>query len=151
MNCCPAARRCWRRCAAVTKRVKECRRSWKSVSLDGGRHPEGMVFRKVLIANRGEIAVRIAQALHEMRIGAVAVYSDIDRTSRHVFAAGEAYALPGASASETYLNQEAILRIALECRADAIHPGYGFLSENADFARASADAGIAFIGPPAAV
>ena len=78
------------------------------------------MFNKVLIANRGEIAVRIAQALHEMRIGAVAVYSDIDRTSRHVFAAGEAYALPGASASETYLNQEAILRIALECRADGL-------------------------------
>jgi 3-methylcrotonyl-CoA carboxylase alpha subunit len=105
------------------------------------------MFRKVLIANRGEIAVRIATTLQQMGIRVVAVHSDADRAALHVRAADEAYALPGTSAADTYLRGDAILAIAAKCKAEAIHPGYGFLSENAAFAEACAAAGVKFVGP----
>jgi acetyl-CoA carboxylase, biotin carboxylase subunit len=109
-----------------------------------------VTFRKVLIANRGEIAVRVARALRELGIGSVAVYSDVDRASMHVRLADEAAHIGPAPSTESYLNIERILDAARRHNADAIHPGYGFLSENADFAAACERAGIEFIGPSAA-
>ena len=105
------------------------------------------MFSKVLIANRGEIAVRINQTLRAMGIAPVAVYSEPDAGAPHVNAAEQSVALPGSAAEETYLNIATIVQAALDCGADAIHPGYGFLSENPEFARACQDAGITFIGP----
>ena len=105
------------------------------------------MFRKVLIANRGEIAVRVIRTLREMGIGSVAVYSDADRTSRHVRLAYEAEHIGPSASTESYLVIEKVLGAACKHGADAIHPGYGFLSENADFASACEDAGITFIGP----
>ncbi|MBI3900487.1 MAG: urea carboxylase [Gammaproteobacteria bacterium] len=105
------------------------------------------MFHTVLIANRGEIAVRIVRTLKAMGIRSVAVYSDADRNSRHVTAADQAIALGGNSAAESYLRGERILAAARECGAQAIIPGYGFLSENADFAEACTAAGIVFVGP----
>jgi acetyl-CoA carboxylase, biotin carboxylase subunit len=107
------------------------------------------VFKKILIANRGEIALRIARACREMGIAPVAVYSDADRAALHVLEAQEAYRLGPAPASESYLRGDLLLDIARRCGADAIHPGYGFLSENADFAEACEQAGVKFIGPSA--
>jgi acetyl-CoA/propionyl-CoA carboxylase biotin carboxyl carrier protein len=107
------------------------------------------MFEKVLIANRGEIAIRVARALKEMDITSVAVYSEADREAPHVEECDEAYLIGPALASESYLSIEKIIGAAKEAGADAIHPGYGFLAENADFARALDEAGITFIGPPA--
>jgi acetyl-CoA carboxylase biotin carboxylase subunit len=108
------------------------------------------MFKKILIANRGEIAMRIIRACRELGIAAVAVYSDVDRASLHVLKADEAYPIGAAPASESYLNIEKIIHVAKRSRAEAIHPGYGFLSENATFSRACAKAGVKFIGPTAA-
>jgi acetyl-CoA carboxylase biotin carboxylase subunit len=108
------------------------------------------MFKKILIANRGEIAVRVIRACHEMGIAAIAVYSDVDRASLHVRKADEAYPIGAPAASESYLNIKKILDVAERSGAEAIHPGYGFLSENAKFARSCADAGVKFIGPTAA-
>ena len=105
------------------------------------------MFRKVLIANRGEIALRIHRACRELGIATVAVYSDADRAALHVLEADEAWRLGPAPASESYLLGDLILETARRTGADAIHPGYGFLSENADFAQACEQAGIRFIGP----
>lgn len=105
------------------------------------------MFRKVLVANRGEIAVRIMRTLQEMGVKAVAIYSEPDSLANHVIQADEAYALGGKTSQESYLQIETILAIAKKAHVDAIHPGYGFLSENAHFARACEQAGITFIGP----
>lgn len=105
------------------------------------------IFKKLLIANRGEIAVRIMRAAKEMRIESVAIYSDCDRKALHVRSADEAYPLHGNAPQETYLNIEKIITIAKNCGASAIHPGYGFLSENEEFAKECENNGIVFVGP----
>ncbi len=105
-------------------------------------------MQKVLIANRGEIAVRIARACKDHGLASVAIYADPDRNAQHVRACDEAFALDGNTATETYLSTEKIIKVAERSGADALHPGYGFLSENADFAQAVIDAGLTWIGPP---
>jgi acetyl-CoA carboxylase biotin carboxylase subunit len=108
------------------------------------------MFKKILVANRGEIAVRVIRACHELGISAAAVFSEADRAALHVLRADEAYLIGPAPAGESYLHIERILDAARRAGADAIHPGYGFLSENPNFARACKERGIKFIGPPAA-
>ena len=106
-------------------------------------------FRRVLVANRGEIAVRVCRGLHELGIASVAVHSDIDARAAHVLAASRAHSLGGETALESYLDIDKVLAAAREHECEAIHPGYGFLSENPIFARAVAEAGLTFIGPSA--
>src|SRR3954454_2757852 len=119
------------------------------MELAPGRVRAGM-FTKVLVANRGEIAIRVMRALEEMEIASVGVYSELDRDALHVARADESYLLGPGPAAESYLKIEKILEVASQSGAEAVHPGYGFLAENAAFAQGCAGAGITFIGPPAA-
>ena len=106
------------------------------------------MFKKILIANRGEIACRVIRACREMKIGTVAVYSDADKAALHVRMADESYHIGPPPSAESYLRWEKIIEVAKAAGAEAIHPGYGFLSENAEFVRQVTKAGITFIGPP---
>ena len=106
------------------------------------------MFKKILIANRGEIACRVIRACREMKIATVAVYSDADKDALHVRMADEAFHIGPPPSSESYLRWEKIIEVAKASGAEAIHPGYGFLSENAEFVREVTKAGITFIGPP---
>ena len=107
------------------------------------------MFKKILIANRGEIACRVAATARRMAIQTVAVYSDADASAKHVSVCDEAIHIGGSAPRDSYLCWEKIIAAAQATGAQAIHPGYGFLSENEDFARACTDAGLVFIGPPA--
>jgi acetyl-CoA carboxylase, biotin carboxylase subunit len=139
--------------ADVARSIRGTRRSRFAVPVEVDSVPVGVEmpasFRKVLVANRGEIAVRVSRTLHEMGIGVVAVHSEADRASLHVRVADEAYPIGPAPASESYLRVDRIVDVARRAGCDAIHPGYGFLSENPALPEACAAAGVTFIGPPA--
>src|ERR1044072_8531396 len=113
-----------------------------------GRSKGARLLEKILIANRGEIAIRVMRTCRELGIATVAVYSDLDRNAAHVRYADKAYALGGQTAAESYLNPDASIDAIQQSGADGVHPGYGFFSENADFARAVTAAGVTWIGPP---
>jgi acetyl-CoA carboxylase biotin carboxylase subunit len=109
------------------------------------------MFSKILVANRGEIAIRIIRACKEMGITTVAVFSEADKDALHVHLADESYCIGGPLSKDSYLNMTAVLSVALATGAEAIHPGYGFLSENPEFAALCEENGVTFIGPPSGV
>src|SRR5260221_3664084 len=125
------------------------RGAFSRLQIEYGPHPlnPGSMFKKVLIANRGEIAFRVIRTLQKLGIRSVAVYSDADVHAMHVAIANEAFRIAAASAAQSYLDGDQILRVAKQSGAQAVHPGYGFLSENADFAEHCEDSEIRFVGP----
>src|SRR5258708_2792693 len=141
----PTRRAAIHRCPQNVHKLKRQPRQHASI---GSSNP-GPMFKSVLIANRGEIACRIARAAKRMGLRTVSVYSEADADALHVRLCDEAYAIGPAPASQSYLSIDKLIAVAKAARAECVHPGYGFLSENADFPQACLDAGVVFVGPPA--